>query len=106
MKNNLAILSLLIFSSLTVLQVSAGGQTADYQPTAEEKKAALDIADRFETRLDETSDIAPVIREMFVTDHVTRYVAEVKANRGAEVVKGDSIFFITGIEYSPALLDQ
>ncbi len=99
-------MAVLILGLLTFRQPSVCGQVVDDQPTAEEKKAALDLADRFETRLDETGDIVPVIQELLVADFTGRWVKEKRAYQANEAVRSDRISYVSGIEYSPALLDQ
>ncbi len=80
-------------------------QSKDEQLTVEEKKSAQDLADRFINRLDETGDIEPITKEMFASDFIARYVVEQKRKRSLEKPSHGSIFYTSGLNYDPALLD-
>lgn len=81
------------------------GQGKKDEITAEEKKAANELADRFIQRLDETGDIEPLIKEMFVRDFIRRFVSNEKREGGADPA-GVKILFVPGLEVDAKLLDQ
>jgi hypothetical protein len=76
--------------------------------TAEETKAANELADRFVQRLDETGDIGAVVSELFVPDYMERHVREQKLELSevAESPKRNNLRFVPWIDYSPSLLEQ
>ena len=82
------------------------GQPKKDEITAEEKKAARELADRFIQRLNETGDVEPLIKEMFVSDFMNRYVKEKleQIKRGDQ--SGERIWFSPGIEYRSDLLKE
>src|SRR5438477_5240231 len=81
-------------------------QTKKDEITAEEKKAANELADRFMQRLDETGDIEPLIKEMFVSDFIQRYVKEEKNKQARENAKSVRMVSVPSLEVDPALLDR
>src|SRR5258708_3682194 len=81
------------------------GQNKKDEITAEEKSAANELADRFIRRLDETGNIEPLIKEMFVNDFMQRYVSEGKHQMAVEP-DTKRILFSSGFEYDPVLLDK
>src|SRR5258706_10385675 len=101
----------LIFVAVLVVYHAASlpavyGQAKKDEITAEEKKAANDLAERFIQRLDETGDIEPLTKEMFVSDFMQRYVAENKHEVAAGHEGKRILFATTGLEYDATLLDQ
>lgn len=80
-------------------------QNKDDEITSEEKTAATALADRFMQRLDETGNIEPLIKEMFVSDFMQRYVKAAKHAVSAGNA-GKQIGFSTGLYYDPSLLGQ
>ena len=81
------------------------GQPKKDEITAEEKKAARELADRFVKRLNETGDIEPLLKEMFVSDFVGRYVKEKREETQEGHVSVNGIMFTTGLQYDPRLLE-
>jgi hypothetical protein len=82
------------------------GQSETEKPTAEELKAAKELSSRFVQRINETVDINPLVKELFVADFMKRYVREelVKLKEGK---KGPSrILFTSGLEYDSELLEK
>ncbi len=65
---------------------------ATLEITAEEKRAAGELAERFMNRLDETGDIEPLINEMFAGDFMQRYIKRkqhellVNKERSSEII--------------------
>lgn len=106
MKKFLLIISTLVFSSQAFL-LPGYSQANNEVLKAEDKAAVIELADRFIQRLDETSEIEPLIKEMFVEDFAARYVKEKKAEAIEENSKpDDDILLTSGLEYKTRLLDE
>lgn len=73
------------------------------QLTAEEKKAAQEIADGFTKRMEETSDISQLTKELFVDDFIEGYIAEQKRKSKADNAE---IYLIPGVAYKYELLNR
>ena len=88
-----------------VLVVPVFGQLENIKISPDEIQAAKVVGERFETRLDQSGDITPLISEMFVSDHVARFVKEAKAQLTTNGLKPKSVVFASGIFYDPELLN-
>ncbi len=106
MRNVFIIITTLFIISWTTQVSAVFAQGKIYELTAEEKKAAQDIGDRFMQRLAETGDVEPLIKEMFVNDFMQRYVKARKHELSAGKEASTNITFGPGIEYSSSLLDK
>lgn len=93
---------LLVYEIKTIPTVYA--QVKENEITAEEKKAANELATRFILRLNETGDVEPLIKEMFVSDFMNRYVKEILAQIRNGDRSEDRILFTSGLEYNSRLL--
>ena len=99
----IAVLSAVFVSGLLSEAVA---QTKEEVVTAEEKKAAQDIADRFTDRLDETGDVDIVAKELFISDFVERFIQEEKNGESVNTEKARNIHFVPWLSYKTEMLDQ
>lgn len=78
------------------------GQAKQEPITAEEKKAAQELADKFIYRLDETGDIEPLMKEMFVKDFIERHLDDERKTWSRQGRSSGQVFFV---EADAILLD-
>jgi hypothetical protein len=74
--------------------------------TEAESQRVRDVAREFGKRFEETEDLAPLLKELFVSNFTERYVKEQRKQLGSERSPGSAILFAPGLEYWPSLLDQ
>ncbi len=106
MKKLLLIISIVFVVYHATICSAVYGQTKKDEITVEEKKAANELADRFVKRLNETGDVEPLIKEMFVSDFMNRYVREELEQKKSEKGSSAKILFASGLEYDPRLLKE
>ena len=84
----------------------ANAQTTIDKLTVEEKQSITEIGNRFIQRLNESGDVEPLLKEMFVSDFMNRYVKEELDQIKTGDQSGQRILFTSGIEYNSDLLKK
>jgi hypothetical protein len=106
MKRLIFVIAVLFVGSCATNLAAVYAQATKDEITSQEKKAANEIADRFIARLDDTGNIEPLTKELFVSDFMLRFVKEKKRELLAKQELKDRMFFTSGIEYDASLLDM
>jgi hypothetical protein len=96
-----------IIGSLTINSMAsalATTRTDDQQVTEIEAREAQELALQFTTRFVETTDLTPLVKELFVTDFIERYKKFKSAD--PDLNTAPRLYFVPGLEYNSRLLTE
>jgi len=99
--------TLIIIASFTinsVAPISASTQTNNQQITETEAQEARELALQFTTRFIETTDLTPLVKELYVNDFIERYRKSKSEN--PDFNNAPHLYFVPGLEYNSRLLTE
>lgn len=98
--------TVIIIASIAINSVApalAATQTSNQQITEAEAQEAQELALQFTTRFVETTDLTPLVKELYVSDFIERYK---KYLDNPDTKNALHLYFVPGLEYNSRLLTE